>query len=366
MWYYVNDQNRRFLYSQMNKYFKIYNDVKQKILTNDYISGEKLPSKRVMADKYGCSVITVETAYEMLIDEGYIESRIRSGYFVCKIDVPFNEENRKIKIEYLDESMHGEGAQDFEYSLWFKTIRKVISERGEELFLKSPNMGCPILRNVLADYLYKNRGMIAKPQNIIIGSGAEQLYETVVKLLGRDRIYGIEDPSYPKIEAVYTGEGANIKKLKMGDDGIDGRELSKSRIDVLHVTPYRSFPTDITTSIQKKYEYLRFAGKDKYIVEDDFNSEFYKTGQQIQTLYSLDKQERVIYINTFSKSLSPSMRIGYMILPDSLLSIYQSILGDFSCSVPVLDQYILSEYISSGNFVRHLNRIRRKNKNSKE
>ncbi len=361
MWSYVNNQRKRILYNQMKKYFEIYKDIKHRILTEEYAAGEKLPSKRVTADKYGCSVITVESAYGMLADEGYIEPRERSGYFVCRIDALYKENTQEINIEHLDEGAVGGEKQEFEYSLWFKTIRKVISERGEELFVKSPNMGCAVLRNVLADYLYRSRGMLARPQNIIIGSGAEQLYETVVKLLGRDKVYGIEDPSYPKIEAVYVGEGANIRKLTMGNDGIESEVLMNADIDVLHVTPYRSFPTDITTSIPKKYEYLRWADTDKYIVEDDFNSEFYKHGQQVETLYSLDKQERVIYINTFSKSLSPSMRIGYMILPDSLLEIYQNVLGEFSCSVPVLDQYVLAEYIASGNFVRHLNRARRKN-----
>ncbi len=349
----------------MKLYFEIYKDIKNKILRSEYRAGEKLPSKRVTADKYGCSVITIERAYGMLSDEGYIESHERSGYFVCRIDALYKQEAKQTNIEHLDEHPNNNQTQDFEYSLWFKTIRKVISERGEQLFVKSPNMGCAVLRNVLADYLFKNRSMLAKPQNIVIGSGAEQLYETVVKLLGRDRLYGIEDPSYSKIETVYVGEGANIKKLKMGTDGIESSELSDSTIDVLHVTPYRSFPTDVTTSILKKYEYLRWAGSNKYIVEDDFNSEFYKPAQPIETLYSLDTQQRVIYINTFSKSLSPSMRIGYMILPDSLLEIYHNVLGEFSCSVPVLDQYVLAEYISSGNFVRHLNRVRRKNKSNK-
>ncbi len=346
----------------MKRYFQIYRDIKRKILTAEYTPGEKLPSKRVTADKYGCSVITVETAYGLLMDEGYIESRERSGYFVCRIDALYREDTPEVRIEYLAEQTYSGEKQDFEYALWFRTIRKVISERGEQLFIKSPNMGCAVLRNVLADYLCRNRGMMAKPQNIVIGSGAEQLYEMVVKLLGRDQIYGIEDPSYSKIEAVYVGEGANISKLKMGKDGIESEALLRSTIDVLHVTPYRSFPTDVTTSILKKYEYLRWAGGNKYIVEDDFNSEFYKPGQPVETLYSLDKQQRVIYINTFSKSLSPSMRIGYMILPDRLLETYQKVLGAFSCSVPVLDQYVLAEYISSGNFVRHLNKVRRKNK----
>ncbi len=345
----------------MKKYFEIYRDIKERILKKEYAPGERLPSKRVTADKYGCSVITVQTAYGMLGDEGYIKAQERSGYFVSDIDVLYGEETGVQRLELLPEAAEEEQTQEFEYSLWFKTIRKVISERGEQLFVKSPNMGCAVLRNVLAEYLFKSRGMLARPQNIVIGSGAEQLYETVVKLLGRDKIYGIEDPSYKRIEAVYVGEGAAVRRLRMGEDGIESRELLRKNADVLHVTPYRSFPTDITTSIPKKYEYLKWAGDDRYIVEDDFNSEFYKPGQPIETLYSLDKNGRVIYINTFSKSLSPSMRIGYMILPDGLLEVYDRALGEFSCSVPVLDQYVLAEYIASGNFVRHLNRIRRKN-----
>ena len=348
------------------KYLKLYKNIKNKILTDDYKAGEKLPSKRVMADMNGCSVITVETAYGMLADEGYIVSRERSGYFVCKIDVLYSD---AVNIEqkcftYLDEKPVAQKKQDFEYSLWFKTIRKVISERGEELFEKSPNMGCAVLRNAIADYLHRYRGMLAEPQRIIIGSGAEQLYEMVVKVLGRDKIYGIEDPSYSRIEAVYKGSGANIQKLKMGSDGIESDALQSSCIDVLHVTPFKSYPTDVTTSILKKYEYLRWANGEKYIVEDDFNSEFFIPGQPVEPLYCLDTNKRVIYINTFSKSLSPSMRMGYMILPEALLHDYEEKLGGFSCSVPVLDQYILAEYISSGNFERHLNRIRR-NKNKR-
>ena len=345
----------------MNKYIEIYKDMKNKILTSEYAAGEKLPSKRVTADRYGCSVITAETAYGMLADEGYIVSKERSGYFVCKIDALSDvDKTEHIVFEYIDENPPADKSQDFEYSLWFKTIRKVISEWGEQLFIKSPNMGCAILRNAITDYLHRYRGMIAKPQNIIVGSGAEQLYETVVKILGRDKVYGIENPSYSKIEAVYKSAGASIEKLKMGTDGIGSEALQKSSIDVLHVTPFRSYPTDVTTSILKKYEYLHWAKSENYIVEDDFNSEFFKPGHPVETLYSLDGLGRVIYINTFSKSLSPSMRIGYMILPDNLLGVYEQKLGDFSCSVPVLDQYVLAEYISSGNFERHLNRIRRK------
>lgn len=347
------------------KYLTIYKNIKNKILQGEYKAGEKLPSKRVTADINGCSVITVEAAYSMLADEGYIVSRERSGYFVCGIDGIMLENIGSIiePFTYLDEFVSEQNAQDFEYSLWFKTIRKVLTERGEQLFVKSPNMGCAVLRNAIADYLLRYRGMYAEPQRIIVGSGAEQLYETAVKVLGRGKIYGIEDPSYSRIEAVYKSEGVKIKKLKMGNDGIESDALQNSGADVLHVTPFCSYPTGVTTSVLKRYEYLRWADGGKYIVEDDFNSEFFMPGQPVETLYSLDNKGSVIYINTFSQSLSPSMRMGYMILPEELLSVYEERLGGFSCSVPVLDQYILAEYISSGNFERHLNRVRRKRNN---
>ena len=339
----------------------VYRTIKNKIVRGEYKAGEKLPSKRTEADREGCSVVTVEKAYNMLIDEGYIIPRQRSGYFVCEIDIFSTAAKNTIPaFSYLDENNIEIQPHDFEYSVWFKTIRKVISEKGERLFVKSPNKGCEVLRNAIADYLLRYRGMVARPEKIIIGSGSEQLYETVVKILGRDKVYGIENPSYKQIEAVYSGEGAKIKKLKMGSDGIESDELWQGGIDVLHVTPFRSFPTEVTTSALKRYEYLKWAKKNGYIVEDDFNSEFFIPGQPIESLYSMDREESVIYINTFSKSLSPSMRMGYMILPEELIPVYDEKLGGFSCSVPVLDQYILAEFISSGNFERHLNRMRRK------
>ena len=345
------------------KYYSIYLDVKTKILQGNFKAGEKLPSKRVMADKMGCSIVTVESAYAMLEEEGYIRPRERSGYFVERIDlsigaVPTAE---RAPLPHVKENRALPTERDFEYSLWFKTIRKVISERGEELFLKAPSKGCAILRNAISDYLYRYRGMSADPHRIIIGSGSEQLYEIAVKLLGREKIYGIEDPSYEQIRAVYIGTGAQICPLKFTNDGIDSNELFSSRFDVLHVTPFHSYPSGITTPISKRYEYLKWAQTNgAYIIEDDFDSEFFIPGHPIEPLYSLDSNNSVIYINTFSKSLSPSMRMGYMILPESLMPTYEKALGGFSCSVPVLDQYVLAEFINSGSFERHLNRMRRK------
>jgi GntR family transcriptional regulator/MocR family aminotransferase len=257
------------------KYYSIYLDVKNKILQGDFKAGEKLPSKRVMADKIGCSIITVENAYAMLEEEGYIHTRERSGYFVEHIDLPLGaiQSTKRIPLPHIKENHALPTERDFEYSLWFKTIRKVISERGEELFIKSPTKGCAILRNAISDYLYRYRGMSADPHRIIIGSGSEQLYEIAVKLLGRDKIYGIEDPSYEQISAVYLGMGAKICPLKFAEDGIDSDEIFKKQFDVLHVTPFHSYPSGITTPISKRYEYLKWAQKTtNYIIEDDFDS----------------------------------------------------------------------------------------------
>ena len=348
----------------MKKYYSLYEKLKRDIISGEYKAGDKLPSKRVMADITGYSQITVENAYGILEQEGYIIPKQRSGYFVCEINAFSKEGGEAVKRVKLEEPSPPL-SEAFEYSLWFKTVRKVISERDKELFIKAPTAGCAVLRNAISDYLSRYRGISVQPEQIIIGSGSEQLYETAIKLLGRDKIYGIENPSYKQIEMVYRQEGVKVCKLKMSDGGIESGELASRIFDVLHVTPFNSYPSGVTANVKKRYEYLSWAKENKsYIIEDDFASEFFIPGNPIETLYSLSGGERVIYINTFSKSLSSSMRVGYMILPKPLLSIYNNRLSGFSCSVPVLDQYVLAEFINSGSFERHLNRIRRKmNKN---
>jgi len=345
------------------KYYALYNLLRKAILSREYKAGEKLPSKRTMADLSGCSVITVATAYELLEQEGYISGRERSGYYVCRIDAAVVDEDGELPlIEHLPADMP-DSNDELEHALWFKTVRKVMSEKGGELFIKSPNKGCAVLRNAISDYLYRYRGMLAQPQQIIIGSGAEQLYESVIKILGREKIYGIENPCYEQIKAVYRGSDVQLCPLDMGKDGILTEQLSQKQFDVLHVTPFNSYPSGITASISKRWEYLGWAARNEgYIVEDDFASEFFLPGHPIQSLYSLDVNASVIYINTFSKSLSPSMRMGYMILPPELLDSYEEKLGAYSCSVPTFEQYVLAEFISGGHFERHLNRVRRRMK----
>lgn len=352
------------------KYYYIYQMIRKDIESGNLNKNQKLPSKRSLAEHLGVSLITVENAYQMLKDEGYIEPRERSGYFVCEIHAIHSGKEKKQELKML--SANSEGQEDgrisvdveknFPYSLYFKTIRSVITEYGEELLKKSPNEGCAILRNSIASYLLRYRGIFAQPEQIIIGSGAEHLYGTVVRILGNDKIYGIEDPSYHQIRKVYEGTGAQCELLKMGEDGIESKLLEETDADVLHVTPFHSYPSGVTAPIAKRYEYLKWASKGRMIVEDDFDSEFFMPGKPIQTLFMLDDTSSVIYINTFSKSLSPSIRMGYMILPERLLCRYRETSGGFSCTVPVLEQYALAEFINKGYFEQHLNRVRRQQK----
>ncbi len=357
---------------EKSKYYYLYSAIKEDILSGNLKKNEKLPSKRSLAEHLGISLITVENAYQMLKDEGYIESKERSGYFVSEI-FPMKRnpiEKKKLDLLETDYAEYGTRAKEtlFPESVYFKTVRSVLTEYGSELLEKSPNEGCAILRNAIAKYLLRYRGIFAQPEQIIIGSGAEHLYSTVVRMFGNEKVYGLENPSYGQIRMVYEGMGAKCEMLNMGKEGILSAELEKTTADILHVTPFHSYPSGVTATVRKRQEYLEWAKgglteenkkSGRIIIEDDFDSEFFMPGKPIDTLFMSDDSQSVIYINTFSKSLSPSIRIGYMILPEKYLSVYKKKMGDFSCTVPVLDQYVLAEFIEKGHFEQHLNRVRR-------
>lgn len=341
------------------EYIRIYEKLRDEITGGVYSFGERLPSKRVLAEKEGTSVITVSHAYEILCDEGYVGAKERSGYFVTYKEGDFfpvaeDEEiiNSTVNAHIKDEF--------FPFSVLSKTTRKVLSEYGESVFIKSPNHGLRELREAVSRYLARSRGIVVPSSNIIIGAGAEYLYGLVVQLLGRDRIYGLENPSYDKIKKVYSANGAECEMLQMGREGIKSGELLRTNASVLHITPFNSFPSGITASASKRREYIRWAReRDAIIIEDDFDSEFSLSKKTEDTVFSLDN-ERVIYINTFSKTVAPSIRMGYMVLPDALLERFKSCAGFYSCTVSVLEQYIVAELLGSGDFERHINRERRK------
>ena len=344
-------------------YETLYESIKQDVVLGKIKHGEKLPSKRALAERLGVSVITVDAAYRLLIDEGYAYSKERSGFFV---GAETNERlNKGAKFSPLQKQSET-ASVDFNFSSLSKIMRKVITEYDRALLLKPPTFGVEELRKAISDYLYRYRGMEVDFNNIIIGSGSEYFYGMIVALLGRYRIYGLEYPSYEKISAVIRTEGAACEFLKMGKSGILTEELNRAKATVLHITPFNSYPTGITADYRKRMEYIEWAkARGGFIVEDDIDSEFAVGAKPVETVYALDGGKRVIYLNTFSKSLAPSMRMGYMILPEDLKAEYEKRLGFYSCTVPTFDQYVMAEFIGGGHFERHLNRIRRKLKEQK-
>lgn len=340
-------------------YLQLYAQMRGKIVEGGYPFGSKLPSKRILAAENGVSTVTVEHAYALLCDEGYIESRQRSGYFVCfRPGDGFAAAAAKTALA-APAAQQPSDTPDFPFSVLARTMRGVISDYGHGILQRSPNAGCQQLRSAIVRYLARSRGIHAEPGQIVIGSGAEYLYGLVVSVLGRQRSYGIESPSYSMIRQVYEASGASLQMLPLGNDGIESSALWASSADVLHITPYRSFPSGVTASASKRHEYLRWAQDGKIIVEDDFESEFSVSRKPEETLFSLSGKENVIYMNSFSKTVSSSLRVGYMVLPKPLLPIFEKSAGFYSCTVPTYIQLVLASILDSGDFERHINRVRR-------
>ncbi len=339
-------------------YLQLYEQVRKDIIDGVYPYKSKLPSKRVVESELGISVITIEHAYGLLQEEGYIESKERSGYIVIfRSGDGFAHPIEKVReIKSFKNSQRSE----FPFSVLTKTMRRVISDYGEDILQKSPNTGLEQLRYAISGYLARSRGVHVSADTIVVGSGAEYLYGMIVGLLGENLIYGIECPSYEKIEKVYIANRVQIDRLILDNGGIKSEELKRTKADVLHISPYRSFPTGITASASKRHEYIRWAGKDKYIVEDDFESEFSVSKKAEDTLFALSKEDNVIYMNTFTKTVSPAIRVGYMVLPKKLVAVFHQKLGVYSCTVPTFEQLVLSELLNSGDFERHVNRERRR------
>ena len=352
---YIIDENKK-----APAYLQLYMQVRDDIINGIYLPGSKLPSKRVISADAGVSTITVEHSYALLADEGYIEARERSGYFVIfNTDSGFATSGSK-DVSYTFSQQNNDSSVSFPFSVLAKTMRSVISNLGEGVLDRSPNLGRTELRDAIRIYLAKNRGIIVDVDQIIIGSGSEYLYTLLVELFGRNLVYAIESPSYKQIEQVYTAAEITLEKLPLGSDGIESDALKNCQADILHISPYRSYPSGVTATASKRHEYLNWAESDnRYIIEDDFESEFSLSKKPVETLFSHSQYNNVVYMNTFSKTVSPSFRVGYMVLPKKLAVKYRDKLGFYSCTVPTYMQFVLAELINNGDFERHINRVRR-------
>lgn len=347
-------------------YLKLYRRLREQIVRGDFRYGERLPSKRSLAEDFSVSVITVEHAYEILCEEGYVAARQRSGYFVS-----YRESDG---FSALADGFEGPlppcraptdmaaiSPETFPFSTLSCCARRVLSVYGEKILEKTPSAGAPALRQAIADYLARSHALRVDAEQIIIGAGAEYLYGLFVQLLGRDKIYASEDPSYEKIRQVYLQQGVCCRKLKLGRDGILSAELQQTDAQVLHITPYRSFPSGITAGASKRREYLSWVTRgQRFLIEDDFESEFTVLSKMEDTVFSLDQTGRVIYLNTFTKTISPAIRVAYAVLPPVLAQRFHRKLGFYSCPVATFEQYLVTELLQSGVFERHVHRVRRR------
>ena len=364
-------------------YLQLYNQLREDITRGLCPYGSRLPSKRFLAAETGTSVITVQHAYDLLADEGYIESRERSGYFVSY------KENELFPVAAMTEESAAELSEltdvheisdipirgpvvtpeqeQFPFNTLAKVARKVLSDYGESLMVRSPNSGTVFLRETIAQYLARSRRMNVVPNQIIIGSGSEYLYNLIVQMLGRERIFALEDPSYEKIKLVYEASGVRCRMLPMDREGVRLSALKKTDATVLHVTPFNSYPSGITATASRRAGYIRWASaEDRFIIEDDFDSEFSMSTKAEDTLFSLEPEKSVIYMNTFTRTISPAVRVGYMVLPAKLSAALQEKISFYSCTVPVFTQHMLAELIRSGDFERHINRVRRRRRQGAE
>ena len=346
-------------------YLTLYESLREEIVSGVFPFGSRLPSRRVLARDRGVSAVTAEHSLELLCEEGYAEPRPRSGCYVIYRDSDGFTLPAAVPERRLPPAAPAPGRNTFPFSALARTMRRVLSDYGEEILVRPPNTGCAELREALRSYLARNRGIRVSAEQIVIGAGAEYLYGLAVELLGSSRIYGIEAPSYRKIEQVYRSRGVRVEFCPLGKDGILSDALRNTAASVLHVTPFRSFPSGVTASASKRREYLRWADNpDRFIVEDDYESEFSLLRKPEETLFAGAPRQNVIYLNTFSRTVSPSFRVGYMVLPRALLPDFQQRLGFYSCTVPAFEQFVLSELIRSGEFERHINRIRRAGRKS--
>ena len=348
-------------------YIQLYERLVRDITSGVYPFGTRLPSKRIIAADTGVSIITVEHALTLLNEEGYAESRPRSGTFVIYKGEDFLENypetmlQAESAIPEIDVRTCSHGSTgNFPFSLLTKTLRRVLLDYGERIMVKSPNHGCPELRGELCRYLARSRGISVSPSQVIIGSGAEYLYGLIVQLFGTDKTYALEKPSYNKIRKVYESMGASCDMLTMTREGISSKELEKTKATILHVTPFNSFPTGVTAGISKKQEYLRWAKmRGGIVIEDNYDAELTISRKPEEPLFSMDPDGNVLYLNTFSGTIAPSIRIGYLLLPQRMTEVFNSRLGFYSCTVPILEQFFLAELLKSGDFERHINRVRR-------
>ena len=353
--------------ASMPLYEQLYRHIRGEIESGRLAAGERLPSKRALAEHLHISVMTVEGAYQQLEAEGYVYTRPKRGFFVAEVErprpappAPPAAPAPEAPAWRLDLASNRVDASRFPVATWARLTRQVLTEDGEALLRPVPHQGLTALRQAIARDLREYKGMAVSPDQIVVGAGAEYLYLLLAQLLGREAVFAVEDPGYPKIRQVYGKCGADCRPVPLDSQGIPPEALEAAGATVVHLSPAHHYPTGLVTPIGRRQALLRWAERtDAVIIEDDYDSEFRFTGRPIPTLQSIDTAGRVVYMNTFSQTISPSMRVGFLVLPPRLLERYRRELDFYSCTVPALDQHVLARFLDRGHYEQHLARMRK-------
>lgn len=361
-------------------YEQVYEHIREEIKRGRLQSGERLPSTRALADYLQLSRSTIETAYEQLSSEGYIESRPYRGYFVCRMEelpdrscvetLPSGAERlpertqsiqtKENRIRY-DFTPNGLDMSVFPFGVWKRITRNILNDGNRELFSLGEPQGDEDLRQTIARYLHASRGVNCTPKQIVVGAGNDYLLLLLQKLLGEHKEIAMENPTYKRAYRIFRSFGYTIKPIGMDENGMRVEELAKSSASAAYVMPSHQSPTGIVMPIGRRMELLKWAGEKegRYLIEDDYDSEFRYRGKPIPSLQGVDTGERVIYIGTFSKAIAPAIRVSFMVLPTALLKRYREECWFYSSTVSRIDQRILNEFIKDGYFERYLNKTRK-------
>ena len=345
-------------------YEQLYEAIKNDIISGKLKKGEKLPSKRTFARNCSLSTITIQNAYDQLISEGYITSIEKKGYYVKGIKqknlATFIYSTPKKDSNFFNLSNTNISVDNFPFSVWSRLMRRVMNQDSFKLLAPISAAGMFELRTAIAKHLYSFRSMVVNPEQIVIGAGTEYLYSLVIQLLGRDNHFAIEDPGYDKLAKIYQLNNVKHSLVELDEEGLSVDKLLNSKANILHISPNHHFPTGVSMPLKRRYEILSWASETegRYIIEDDYDSEFKVSKNPQPPLFLLDGSEKVIYLNTFSRSLAPSIRISYMVLPQSLVTVFNEKLSFYSSTVPSFEQLTLSAFINEGYFEKHINRMR--------
>ena len=367
-------------------YEKIYEYIKNEIVDGKISKGEKLPSTRLLAKNLSVSRSTVELAYDQLLAEGYIEAEPYRGYFVCDIEALYQLEQRNHMQEKLQAGQnrqpgwktgikHGAGSskqkeidfspytidtQNFPYNVWRKLHKNVLLDDREEILLSGDGQGDYELRMAIADYLHQARGVNCVAEQIIIGAGNEYLELLLAQVLGEKKTVLMDDPTYLQAYRTFSNMGYLVKNIPAEQGSMPIEAVRRENADILYVMPSHQFPLGTVMPLKQRLELLKWASEKegRYLIEDDHDSEYRYKGKPIPSLQSIDHEEKVIYLGTFSKSIAPSLRISYMVLPQHLLKNYQRYCGFYSTTVSKIQQEVLCGFIRGGYFGRHLNKMR--------